>query len=225
MQKTRIEWCDSTWNPVTGCLHGCAYCYARRISQRFGGPDGFKPRLHEGRLAEPQKAKKPQSVFVCSMADLFGPWVPDKWIQAVFDACKAAPQHRYLFLTKNPGRYRGLRKAYKYDDRPELLFGATATTSRQLSEAYDSQAEWLSIEPVLEEIDTDCFGEFSERPRWEWVVIGAESGNRSGKVIPKLEWIEAIVEECRAWGTPVFMKDSLAALWGEPLIQQYPWEA
>ena len=127
MNKTKIEWCDSTWNPVTGCLHGCEYCYARRIAERFGGcdnpidsrellqpmtitrrngkavdapfPFGFEPTLLRYRLEEPQHIKEPQTIFVGSMADLFGRWVPTRWIVEVLDACAAAPQHRYMFLS------------------------------------------------------------------------------------------------------------------------------
>ncbi len=124
--KTKIDWCDATWNPVTGCLHGCKYCYANRIAVRFGGatpdnklhaleelnrttdgkpdpyPFGFAPTLHLYRLGEPKKWKTPKNIFVCSMADLFGRWVPDSWKFEVLAACAEAPQHRYLFLTKNP---------------------------------------------------------------------------------------------------------------------------
>ena len=144
MNRTKIEWCDSTWNPVTGCKHGCEYCYAKRIAERYAGsvsagsfdgrklveldeqplverkngkvsgapfPVGFRPTLHKYRLWEPAHVKKPQTIFVCSMADLFGEWVPDEWIAEVFNACLLSPQHRYLFLTKNPGRYMKLAEA------------------------------------------------------------------------------------------------------------------
>ena len=126
MNKTKIEWCDYTWNPVTGCKHECEYCYARRIAKRFGGYDGygceadadtvehahiydlkepayikrgergkitnapypfeFEPTLHRYRLFKPTTLKEPQTIFVCSMADLFGSWVADKWIEEVFAA-------------------------------------------------------------------------------------------------------------------------------------------
>lgn len=123
MKKTKIDWCDSTWNPVTGCLHGCAYCYARRIAERFRAkefsgaytvneyenvqrttyeleepmkrcctdakglhvyekapyPFGFVPTFHRYRLDDPKHWTKPKNIFVCSMADLFGEWVPDEW--------------------------------------------------------------------------------------------------------------------------------------------------
>lgn len=129
MNKTKIDWATMSWNPVTGCRHGCPYCYARRTATRFnagledpaplaGGlhvlpekikatpyPYGFEPTLHRYRLGQPQNTKEPQTVFVCSMADLFGRWVPTSWIVEVLDACRKAPQHRYLFLTKNPARY------------------------------------------------------------------------------------------------------------------------
>lgn len=129
MNKTKIDWATMSWNPVTGCRHGCPYCYARRTATRFnagledpaplaGGlhvlpekikatpyPYGFEPTLHRYRLGQPQNTKEPQTVFVCSMADLFGRWVPTSWIVEVLDACRKAPQHRYLFLTKNPARF------------------------------------------------------------------------------------------------------------------------
>ena len=99
MNKSKIEWCDMTWNPVTECLHNCEYCYAEKIAKRFGDgwglerntrflempakpinpyPDKFNPSFHKYRLNEPTKIKKPQNVFVCSMADLFGEWIPDQ---------------------------------------------------------------------------------------------------------------------------------------------------
>ena len=287
--KTKIDWCDSSWNPVTGCLHGCKYCYARSIANRFRGympgenpgtvtwvqrnegefpfdsrvsmpvvelsnmqarmrkdgkivpahyPIGFMPTLHRYRLDEPQFWMEPRNIFVCSMADLFGEWVPERWIKAVMDACYAAPQHTYLFLTKNPKRY---AEAVEYleteiavpaDGSPHMWFGATATTNEQLKRAYDTQAMWLSIEPILEHIETDMFfgdernygfGEI-EFGRWKWVVIGAETGNRKDKVVPEKEWIMEIVNECKEWKTPVFMKESLRGLMGDDFRQEFPWE-
>ena len=129
MNKTKIDWATMSWNPVTGCRHGCPYCYARRTAHRFDArcadpdpladglhvleekikatpyPYGFEPTMHRYRLNQPEHQAEPQTVFVCSMADLFGRWVPTSWIAEVLDACRRAPQHRYLFLTKNPARY------------------------------------------------------------------------------------------------------------------------
>lgn len=275
--KTKIDWCDATWNPVTGCLHGCEYCYARRIAERFGGasethnneccnecqwitegtgeihslnepifdfdngrnapfPFDFDPTFRRYKLDEPQHWKKPRNIFVCSMADLFGEWVPDAWIREVFEACEAAPQHRYLFLTKNPARYKEVDKIVHWPSfeemhveksRPTILLGASATNDAQMKVAYDSYADWVSIEPIHEELLSEWFVssiggiEFS---RWEWVVIGAETGNRKDKIIPKKEWIQEIADICLQEGTPVFMKESLRDLMGDDFRQEFPWE-
>jgi len=240
MNKTDIEWCDQTWNPITGCLHGCEYCYAKKIVNRFGGgkswdrgsyyseklhvlftkpekpyPFYFEPTLHRYRLDEPQHIKKPQNIFVCSMADLFGEWVPDEWIEAVLDACEKAPQHRYLFLTKNPKRYEKYINRYMPSN---MWFGWTQTKPCGLIfSTHHSWQSFLSLEPIQAEFPLP-------NPQCDWVIVGAETGNRKGKVIPKREWIENIVRECRLHGIPVFMKDSLKKTWGEPLIQEYPWD-
>jgi protein gp37 len=270
MNKTFIEWCDMTWNPVTGCNHGCPYCYAKKIVQRFKGtgellenkswvsmsesyyefprnsgsriydirqplcrgqipklgeqnpaeisdyPFGFAPTFHRYRLDEPQHTKKPQNIFVCSMADLFGDWVPDEWIQEVFEACERAPWHRYLFLTKNSKRYE------QFVDLPmpdNMWFGFSQTKNKIIG--FDTHPNWnvfVSFEPLLEYLPTG-----NNVQGVDWAIIGAETGNRKGKVIPKRAWIEDIVAECRRFNIPVFLKDSLTSIWGEPLIQEYPW--
>lgn len=243
MNKTKIDWCDSTWNPVTGCLHGCEYCYARGIANRFSShgdkwddrkihvldekvyapeeersepyPYGFVPTLHRYRLNEYQN-RKARNIFVCSMADLFGDWVPDSWIYEVFEACGKAPQHNYLFLTKNPKRYEKLLNGYM---PPNMWFGWSQTgpvgTDFSFSTHHSVQT-FISIEPLLKP-----FADFHIRGV-EWVIIGAETGRRKDKVIPKREWIEDIVEQCRKVDIPVFMKSSLTDIWGEPLTQEFP---
>ena len=149
MNKTKIDWATMSWNPVTGCRHGCPYCYARRTATRFnagledpapltGGlhvlpekikatpyPYGFEPTLHRYRLGQPQNTEEPQTVFVCSMADLFGRWVPTSWIVEVLDACRKAPQHRYLFLTKNPARYLELDHLALLPHESNFWYGST----------------------------------------------------------------------------------------------------
>jgi protein gp37 len=267
MNRTKIEWCDRTWNPVSGCLHECEYCYARKYVNRFGEhcadqkqihvlqepaykvkcihdkdneysslnkrirvpyPFGFAPTFHCYRLEEPQLKKQSQNVFVCSMADLFGDWVPDNWIKQVFEACAKAPQHRYLFLTKNPDRYQDLNKKDLLPNGGNFWFGTTATEITKSRYWYSENHKFfLSIEPIMERFADFC----AEAQRIvgaplyiHWVIVGAETGNRKGKVIPKKVWIEDIVNECRKHKIPVFLKDSLASIWGEPLIQEYPWE-
>lgn len=241
MDKTKIDWADSTWNPVTGCLHGCGYCYARSIANRFGChakaendvevvvhpwkdsesgkilpyPFDFHPTFHRYRLNE-YRNKKGRNIFVCSMADLFGDWVPDSWIYEVFEACDKAPQHNYLFLTKNPGRYEKLLNCYM---PPNMWFGWSQTGPAGADFSFSthhSVQTFISIEPLLEP-----FAKFHIRGI-DWVIIGAETGHRKDKVIPKRKWIESIVKQCKEEDIPVFMKSSLADIWGEPLIQESP---
>lgn len=245
LEKSKIDWCDSTWNPVTGCKHECKYCYARRIAERFGDtksqsgknheieapkrymedkktrpyPFGFDPTLHRYRLDE-YVNKKGRNIFVCSMADLFGAWVPDEWIKEVFGACKQSPQHNYLFLTKNPERYIELEKDRRLPWADNFWFGSSVT---KLTDKYtwftEKKFHWfLSVEPILEDLgpmDEDA-------PKPEWVIVGAETGNRKDKVVPDRKWIESLLNECRKYEIPIFMKSSLADIWGEPLIQEFP---
>jgi len=268
MNKTKIDWCDSTWNPVTGCLHGCEYCYARGIAKRFGGwtdsdgdtyhdeiirngeqireldnplyvargekpgkylkapyPYDFIPTLHRYRLNE-YIGKKDRNIFVCSMADLFGEWVPDSWIEEVFKACEKAPQHNYLFLTKNPKRYDEYGvKSYTIKGTFNLWYGMSVTNDDEFQKTYllpEYCHTFISVEPILEDLNI-VEGDLRFQCL-DWVIIGAETGRRKDKVIPKREWIEDIVNECRKAKIPVFMKSSLADIWEEPLIQEFPKE-
>lgn len=249
MDKTKIEWCDSTWNPVTGCYHECPYCYARGIANRFSGhrenrdnekihilegkvysdetgkaqpyPYGFMPTLHRYRLNEYEK-KKGRTIFVCSMADLFGSWVPDSWIEEVFAACEKAPQHRYLFLTKNPKRYTDLARSGKLPVKDNMWYGTTATEQGKnffLGEDYHT---FVSIEPILR----DYRNEIADLcDTFQWVIVGAETGNRKGKIIPEQKWIESIEKMCASKKIPLFEKDSLIPIAGEESMhREFPWK-
>lgn len=258
-QNTKIDWCDASWNPVTGCLHGCEYCYARKIAERFGSkqmpifadypvlhepvrctdtyaymrnagistgkiqpyPFDFLPTFHRYKLDEPQHWKKPRNIFVCSMADLFAEWVPDEWIEQVFEACEAAPQHRYLFLTKNSKRYVDLYRNGILRVRDSFWYGSTITVANEpffFSRVPDDNPHtFCSIEPILEPVGT-----MQVMP--DWVIVGAETGNRKGKVVPQKEWIDEIAAECKRRRKPLFMKDSLRGLMGDDFKQEFPWE-
>lgn len=243
MNNTKIDWCDSTWNPITGCLYGCEYCYARGIAERFGGkqkftnifeedepligtdgktvayPHSFSPTFLKYHLDD-YINKKGRNIFVCSMADLFGDWVPDNWIREVFAVCEKAPQHNYLFLTKNPRRYVELAEKgiLKYLDN--MWYGWTETSSGNRpglmcfpGNSTNNLKTFVSVEPILGPI----------RPGLaDWIIVGAETGKRKDKVIPEREWIRQIAEDCREYGIPLFMKSSLADIWGELLIQEFP---
>ena len=264
MNKTKIEWCDSTWNPVTGCLHGCEYCCARYTSEKVSGhwdenklktvggngsihvidepmsrhtngknrdvgvhsdiapyPFGFDPTFHKYRLNVPQKRNEPQTILVCSTADLFGEWIPDEWIEAVFEACKKAPQHRYLFLTKNSKRYTELANNGKLPQLDNMWYGTSITgKSMKYFFSYGTYNTFISIEPLLEPLNVGV-GSFSST---KWIIIGAETGNRKNKVMPQKEWIDNICEAANLTQAAVFMKDSLIPIVGkENMRREFPW--
>lgn len=271
--KTKIDWCDSTWSPVTGCLHGCQYCYARRIAQRFSCegqtldapaelqrvwlqdsgadlrknschvlrypvqlkdsgricpyPFGFAPTFHQYKLDEPRHWKKPRTIFVCSMADLFGEWVPDEWIIAVLNACREAPQHRYLFLTKNPERYDRLEDADIITEKDQNFWlGSTVTDECRDKLHYSFGLHtFQSCEPMLAPWPPARTPNQKYKGAWpEWVIFGAETGNRKGKVIPEKAWVDNAVQMCRNMGAKVFMKESLREIMGDDFRQEFPWE-
>ena len=214
MNKTKIEWCDYTWNPVTGCKHGCPYCYAERISKRFTGD--FEPKFHEKRLLEPVKIKKPSRVFVVSMGDLFGEWVPDEWISEVMKACKQAPWHTYIFLSKNPKKYDN------WVGPTDAWYGATVNNSADFippcraSDLFRTgiHNRFLSIEPLLGEIQGIALQNLT---LFKWVIVGAQTG--PGAVKPKTEWVQSIVNKCKEDRVPLFLKDNLG--WHEE-IKEFP---
>lgn len=270
--RTKIDWCDASWNPVTGCLHGCKYCYARGIATRFGAhfrevddnadyiglhvleepfqfraygmvngvhvdlgsmgkkmpyPYDFEPTFHRYRLDIPKRWTRPRNIFVCSMADLFGEWVPDEWIKAVLDACREAPQHRYLFLTKNPTRYDELEEKDLITDKDQNFWlGSTVTVeTRDLLHYNFGLHTFKSCEPMLAPWPPAGPPNEKYRGAWpEWVIFGAETGNRKGKVVPEKEWIDNAVKMCRNIGAKVFMKESLHGIMGADFVQEFPWE-
>ena len=156
------------------------------------------------------------------MADLFGEWVPDSWIEKVFAACKAAPQHRYLFLTKNPKRYSRLGRELNLPALKNMWYGTTVTDTNTMFFHSDSHNTFLSIEPIMDDFSED-FGHMNIKLA-QWVIVGAETGNRKEKVIPEKKWIEGLVDICKREGIPLFMKDSLIPIIGEEnMRREFPW--
>jgi len=240
MNRTKIEYCDFTWNPVTGCRHGCSYCYARRIAERFkqkgnapqchdctqpgsglhevrypGGAwrYGFEPTLYPYRLDEPTGLRKPSTIFVCSMGDLFGEWVPEEWIYRVRNVAVWNTQHTFLFLTKNPVRY----SHYKWPKNCWL--GTTVDTA---DAAYNRTRLWdmkhpnrfVSLEPLLEDVS-----DWIDLRGIKVCIIGAQTG--PGATQPDPQWVQNIIDKCRENDVMVFLKNNLN--WPEK-IQELPWE-
>lgn len=239
MNPTKIEWADYVWNPTTGCHHGCEYCYARLVAhQKVNHPDpkikhkyrnDFEPTFHPEEFAQdkaPSSVKGGRRVFVGSMTDLFGEWVLDEWIEQVFAACEAAPQHTYYFLTKNPGRYHKLT-LLDNDDMPQMEdhynwhFGFSATNGDEYIERNGNMScmlirDFASLEPLRGPIK---LGRFCPR----WIIVGAETRNGIPVNMPRREWILDIRKQCKDLNIPLFEKNSLAPLdLPGGLIQEWP---
>jgi protein gp37 len=186
-----IDWCDYTFNPITGCKRGCDYCYARRIAERLRGrafPHGFDPTFYPRRLAFPPPYKASR-IFLGSMGDLCGDWQwrddaldalwsPNGVQGKVFDYCAQHRKHQYIILTKNPG---GLRQARFLPDN--AVFGVSVSGDgennlrrllhlRELHGRGITPRVVVSYEPALSplpelwEVDDDT----------GWLIIGAQTG-------------------------------------------------
>ncbi len=150
-----VGWAGWSWNPVTGCLHACPYCYARAMAHRFR--HSFAPALHPERLAVPRSQRwsagaslTQRLVFTVSAGDLFGEWVPQPWIDAVLTAIRAAPQWAFLLLTKNPQRLIGQSFPTNAWVGATVDTQARADAFAQVAPHLEASVVWLSCEPLLE---------------------------------------------------------------------------
>jgi protein gp37 len=244
--KRGIEWTDYTWNPVAGCKHGCqwvmpdnsvARCYAQDVAEGVASaayPDGFSHHYwKQGRLREPLKIKEPSRIFVDSMSDLFGAWVPVEHIEEVFTAIETAYWHDFQVLTKNPGRI------LKFADQlpgnlwigvsmpPSMMNGQPLTDAQQsrymaktmqvfntlVTEWHKTNELWLSLEPLS--FDVAPLIDFSVL---DWVVIGAASNGKT-KYQPVPDHVQHVLDQADASCTPVFFKGNLE--WN-PRREQFP---
>ena len=208
--KSRIEWTEATWNPVTGCSKvsaGCKNCYAERLAMRLQAMgnaryrNGFKVTLHPDLLDLPKRWREPRLIFVNSMSDLFHELVPAEFIQAVFATMRDCPQHTFQVLTKRSARLRDL--ACDLDWPPNVWMGVSVEDDRVLHRVADLQAvpaaaRFLSCEPLLGPIDNLPLHGI------HWVIVGGESGLGARPMMP--EWVRSIFNQCRKARIPFFFK-------------------
>ena len=137
-EKSKIEWTESTWNPVTGCTkisEGCQHCYAERMTRRLYAmgqekyKNCFKVTTHEDCLDEPLSWKKPQIIFVCSMSDLFHKNVPDEFIIKVFEVMNKAYWHTFQVLTKRAERLEKIAPKLRWTKN--IWLGVTVESDNQ----------------------------------------------------------------------------------------------
>ena len=211
MSQSRIEWTDSTWNPVTGCTKassGCQHCYAETMTRRLKAmgvakyANGFKVTIHEESLSEPLKWRKPRNIFVCSMSDLFHKDVPFEFVDKVMSIIAQTPQHRYQILTKRAER---MAEYFRTHQVPANVWLGVTVDVAQSKNRIDSlrqidgaSIKFLSCEPLLEDLGVlDLNGV-------DWVIVGGESGNQARPM--KREWAISIKQQCDANGKSFFFK-------------------
>jgi protein gp37 len=215
MGKTKIDWCDYTWNPVWGCLNKCEYCYARKINHRYKYINkDFKPTWIEKNYQKKYRKDKPVRIFVNSMSDIA--FWEKEWMEKVLSKIKTCPQHEYIFLTKEPVIYE------KYRFPENCLLGTTITNNLDMYNKttgkmfVKNKNRFLSIEPIHENIELLSYIEY-----YKWVIIGAETGNSKSKILPESEWIERIVRYCQACDIPVFLKDNIEEYYDGRMLREY----
>ena len=204
----KIDWTDWTWNPISGCKHGCPYCYMLRMEKRFPGimKPAFKPEYLD-RFQQVRKVRSGDKIFVGSSGDMWGEWVPKEWIHIFFyKAVRKRPDVIFQFLTKNPERY------WEFDFREyqNCWFGTTVDGTKRtelnmscLVNAIDRQGpKFISFEPLLAtpSIDIDEFKEL------DWIIIGADSTR--GAELPPLSRADGLIQLARENNIPVWIKDN-----------------
>jgi len=219
MKTTKIDWCDCTINPVVGCKNGCPYCYAERLNKRFGFIHNWKdPQFFPERLDQ-LNSKTPKTIFMDSMSDV-GHWNKE-WGEVIREAILNNPQHAYIFLTKNT-IFGSVIQPIRLE--PNIFCGSSITKQSDLWHFGGEGYDFLSIEPLLEKIDLPDFSAKRAMATLKAVIVGAETGNRKGKVIPKKEWVLSIVKYCNRRHIRVFMKESLKEIMGDDFRQDIlPW--
>ena len=209
MQKTKIEWCDYTRNPIKGmCKNDCWYCYAKAMYKRLK----WDPTIREdwSIMNEIKTIKEPSKIFVGSMHDIFGPWVKDTTIRFIINYAYLYSQHTFIFLTKYPGRY----KDFEF---PKNCWLGTTITGEEENQSHIHGAfsgmdniKFISYEPLLAKPE-----EITKYLSLDWIIVGG----LTPKSRHKKEWVQNLIKQARERSIPIFIKDNLK--WPEQ-IREYP---
>ena len=208
--KSSIEWTESTWNPITGCNKispGCKFCYAERMAKRLKAmgsenyKNGFKLTLQEHALTLPLTWKKPQTIFVNSMSDLFHKEVPVSFVKRTFEVMNKADWHRFQVLTKRSDTLLKLNSELNWTEN--IWMGVSVENQDYTFRVDDlrqtnAHIKFLSIEPLIGRInDLDL-------TNIDWVIVGGESGPGARPI--EEEWVVRIKNICKEAKVPFFFK-------------------
>ncbi len=227
-ERSKIEWTDSTWNPVTGCTKvsaGCDNCYAHTLAHvRLAGvylrqlpvvpspenvADPFAVRLWPARLGDPARWKDPRMIFVNSMSDLFHVDVPDKYVRQIFEVMLRETRHIYQVLTKRPSRavrwFNLNRDLFPDGEIPSHIWMGTSVENQDVDyriahlRQLPARVRFLSCEPLIGELDLDGLLQGIH-----WVIAGGESGTNHRPMKP--EWVTLVRDRCDEADVAFFFK-------------------
>lgn len=240
MKETKIDWCDYTINPVIGCKRGCPYCYAKKLNDRFHFVKDFSVPEIKWKSFKTFHPKKKISIFFDSMSD-FEYWSDQDISMFHSMIMESTGMVSFIGLTKSPEAISRFRKAdilseygtFEFPDYVNgsgLWIGYTIDGKAQVDKAIATnrpiEADFLSVEPLECDLykETNFIDVVLASDRIKLIIIGAETGNRVGKVECKKEWVDSIVNICDFKGIKVFMKSSLKETMGTFFRQdKLPW--
>lgn len=187
---------------------------------QYTGLIDFKQTFLESQF-DKKLPRKPQRIFVGSMSEIY--YWQEEWIEKVIEKVKQYPQHTFQFLTKYPGVY----SPWVWPENCWL--GVTITKNPKDGESgrwdyYEykqhnkSNLKFVCFEPLLMDMQLIYFLNLEGI---DWVIVGAETGRRRDRIIPKIEWVKRIIDECRMRKIPVYLKDSLKNIYPEE-IKMFP---
>jgi protein gp37 len=249
MNKTKIEWVKNpngtqgySWNPITGCLNGCEYCYARKLANgrlkskylankniippykdiegfthtptEFVDLMPFYPRSWFDRRERLLEGVKPKGVFVCDMSDLFGIGIPESWTECVLETIKVCPEHRFYLLTKQPQNLK------KWSPFPKNCWVGVSVTDaegnnplgRSIYTGFDKIEATVKF-ISFEPLLADVRLDYRDL---EWAGVGwviiGQQTPVKTSTMPKIEWVRDLVESADRAGVPVFLKDNMMPL-------------
>lgn len=208
--KTKIEWTESSWNPITGCTKisaGCQNCYAAAFAKRLKAMHNpryineFEVTIHEDLVDAPLKWKKPRRIFVNSMSDIFHEDLPDEIILKIFDTMNKAHWHTFQVLTKRADRMIELSPHINWTKN--IWMGVTVENNDNVSRASQlirtkAAVKFISAEPLLSALSDLSLGGI------DWIIVGGESGHKSRPM--KEEWVIEIRDKAQEFGVPFFFK-------------------
>lgn len=208
--KTKIEWTECSWNPITGCTKisdGCAHCYAATLTRRLVAmhnpryKNGFNVTVHEDLIELPKKWKTPRKIFVNSMSDIFHESVPDDIILRIFATMNACPQHIFQVLTKRPERLAQLNDRINWT--PNIWMGVTIENKKYLYRAdllrkCDAKLRFISAEPLIGEINDINLEQI------DWIIVGGESGSQARPM--DISWVRTLRDKAQTENVAFFFK-------------------